>query len=271
MTYKEFPPPPALSQVVKSFWIFEANGLPNQSAVVRLMPFSCPRFVFHYKNQFYNRLNNTNGTVVPDSILNGHSGKYREYTVNGDFGLVGVYLYPYAPATLFQLPANEYFNQEISLQSIITSADFRILEDQVYNAPNNHIRINLLTSFLLDRLKRADSKAQPFNKIIKDIVNTDSAVTVNQLSAQYGISVKQLERKFVASVGLTPKAFSRITRFERTVNRIQTYERLTNLALDEGYYDQAHFNHEFRHFSGYTPSSLYEDGSQLMAHVCVRV
>lgn len=265
MTYKEFPPPPALSHMVRSFWILEGTNLPTDNFVVRLMPFSCPRFVFHYKNHFYHRLKNQIGRIVPDSVLNGHSNRFQEYLVNGDFGFVGVYLYPYAPACLFQLDAKDYFNQVLSLKSIINSAALGLLEEQIFHASDNESRINLMTLFLLDQLKLNVRKPELHNDIIKHMVNNGCTDSINNLTEKHGLSVKQLERKFISSIGLTPKSFSRIVRFQRAIKQIQNSQSLTILALDQGYYDQSHFNHEFKHFSGFSPSSFYKDGGRLMA------
>ena len=64
----------------------------------------------------------------------------------------------------------------------------------------------------------------------------------------------QLERRFLWEVGLTPKRLSRIVRFQRAIDLLRTTdERWAAVALDCGYYDQAHLNREFRDFAGQSP------------------
>jgi methylphosphotriester-DNA--protein-cysteine methyltransferase len=70
------------------------------------------------------------------------------------------------------------------------------------------------------------------------------------------LSQKTLIARFQKRVGLAPKMLGRVFRFQRALQAMaQPAARdLTGLALDAGYYDQAHFNHEFRQFSGLTPT-----------------
>ena len=73
-----------------------------------------------------------------------------------------------------------------------------------------------------------------------------------------GWSERYFSRQFEEQIGLTPKMLGRILRFHRAVRRLsgRGEVRLVELALDCGYYDQAHFTHDFREFSGVTPSEL---------------
>ncbi len=231
------------------------------------MPYSCPRFVFHYKNHFYLKSNDEKSDLVPDAILNGHSSSFREYSVKGDFGLVGVNLYPYAPNVLFNLRGREFFNQTLSLNSILSDSTFNLLQKKLYNCISNEDRINTLSDFLIEQFSKKSQKLERHNEMIKQIVMAGAPNVIGQASAQYGFSVKQIERKFIAEIGLTPKLFSRIVRFQDSLTQIQQYEKLTNLALDAGYYDQAHFIHEFKYFSGLSPSSFVGTGAKTIADV----
>jgi len=60
---------------------------------------------------------------------------------------------------------------------------------------------------------------------------------------------------FKSNVGLTPKAFSKITRFQKTIREIEASKKISwsGIAFDTGYYDQAHFINDFKNFSGFTP------------------
>ena len=61
-------------------------------------------------------------------------------------------------------------------------------------------------------------------------------------------------RRFREHVGLPPKALARILRFERAAERLRGGADLSDAALDSGYYDQAHFNRDFKAFAGVTPT-----------------
>ena len=77
------------------------------------------------------------------------------------------------------------------------------------------------------------------------------------------ISRKHLNNLFDAHIGLTPKTYARMFRFRRVVDLVQRGHGLdwTRIAMSCGYYDQAHFNHEFREFSGMSPGEYAAAGS----------
>jgi transcriptional regulator GlxA family with amidase domain len=77
------------------------------------------------------------------------------------------------------------------------------------------------------------------------------------------ISRKHLNDLFDAHIGLTPKTYARMFRFRRVVDLVQRGQGLdwTHIAQSCGYYDQAHFNHEFREFCGMSPSEYAAAGS----------
>jgi AraC-like DNA-binding protein len=92
----------------------------------------------------------------------------------------------------------------------------------------------------------------------KRIVESSGLVTIGALVDETGWSQKHLISQFREHIGLAPKTFARVMRFGRAVNRLRRREHtsLTELALDCGYYDQSHFDRDFRTFAGVTPTDL---------------
>ena len=92
----------------------------------------------------------------------------------------------------------------------------------------------------------------PVQRIIRSAAGT---TRMDELSRQAGVSTRQLRRLFLAETGLTPKHLFRILRFRAAVQQMTPRSDFASLALEAGYYDQAHFINEFREFSGgYTPA-----------------
>jgi methylphosphotriester-DNA--protein-cysteine methyltransferase len=77
--------------------------------------------------------------------------------------------------------------------------------------------------------------------------------SVSSVAGVLGVSERQLERRFLARIGVTPKRFATLRRFERAVARATIAPSLTAAALDAGYYDQSHFIRDFRRFAGSSP------------------
>jgi AraC-like DNA-binding protein len=80
--------------------------------------------------------------------------------------------------------------------------------------------------------------------------------SIDDVAYKIGVSRRHLERKFINSVGISPKLYSRIIRFHYANKMLNTInvDSLISIALDSGYYDQAHFCRDYKKFSGTTPS-----------------
>ena len=78
---------------------------------------------------------------------------------------------------------------------------------------------------------------------------------ISQLSRELGVSRKHVAELFRAEIGLQPRVYSRIARFNRALAALASDESLAAIAADCGYVDQAHFHYEFRQFSGVTPGT----------------
>ncbi len=93
---------------------------------------------------------------------------------------------------------------------------------------------------------------------------TGGALSIDQLSTSVGISPRSLERRFVREVGVPPKVYSRLVRFQRAVAALSTGDRrLIEVALDSGYSDQAHFTREFHSFAGVPPTRWLTNEQEL--------
>jgi AraC-like DNA-binding protein len=103
------------------------------------------------------------------------------------------------------------------------------------------------------------------------IVAAPEALTMEALSRDLGYSQKHFIHLFKNHVGVTPKSFLRIMRFNKTLNEIAGAAEIhwSALALDCGYYDQAHFIGDFKKFSGYTPEEYMARRSELPNYVVV--
>jgi AraC-like DNA-binding protein len=109
-------------------------------------------------------------------------------------------------------------------------------------------------SFLRERIARPNDAVVTAVDII---VNDGGATPVQTISERLGISHKHLVELFTRTVGLSPKRFARLIRLERAIAESQTHSmNWTAVAHECGFHDQAHFNREFKRFTGVTPSEF---------------
>ena len=111
---------------------------------------------------------------------------------------------------------------------------------------------------LLEAELVSTSESDVVRKMSAYIVQRGGQVRVDDLAFDAAMSARQLRRVFLEQMGLTPKHFCRVIRFRHSLPRLRGTPRgdWTQVALDCGYYDQAHFINEFREFSGYTPGEF---------------
>jgi AraC-like DNA-binding protein len=95
---------------------------------------------------------------------------------------------------------------------------------------------------------------------VSRILEDPGDISIRKIADKTGYSQKHLIKLFRNHVGVTPKAFMKIIRFQLAISDIEKgrVKGWAGLALDCGYYDQAHFIHDFREFSGFTPRQLLD-------------
>jgi transcriptional regulator GlxA family with amidase domain len=132
------------------------------------------------------------------------------------------------------------------------------LTDRISMAATMASRIAIVEEMLLTAL--ADNRHEDVlvDRALRLIDRDASELKIADLASAIGTSTRELGRRFENAVGVSPKKFSRVTRFVRALHRLREcrQETLTYVAVASGYYDQAHFIHEFREFAGITPGEL---------------
>lgn len=255
MTYYQVAPSPALAQYVRFFWILEGELAAGTSYIHRSMADGSAEMIFHYKGLF-DTLVGPNPSSVRSGI-DGQSNRFRRYQVNESFGIFGAYLYPFAVPALLGHSAAALTNQMPDLHTLLAQAG-RDLEEQIMTADSNQLRVTILSAFLLDRLLKKQQPAPAIFSSISYIIQTRGMVDVNTLAGQYYLSTRQFERNFKEFAGFSPKLYSRIIRFQSAIAQYgHTGKSLTDIAYDCGYYDQSHFIHDFKEFSGLHPRHYF--------------
>jgi AraC-like DNA-binding protein len=132
------------------------------------------------------------------------------------------------------------------------------LADRLRDAPGWEARLDVLDSVVRARLSRGTEPTSEVAWAWRRLVATAGRVRVGDLARELGWSRKRLAARFREQIGLPAKACARILRFRRAVRLLERDDvtRFTEIALDCGYFDQAHLNRDFRRFAGSTPSEF---------------
>jgi AraC-like DNA-binding protein len=167
-----------------------------------------------------------------------------------DFTILGMRLF-------LGRPLADLTNRGVGLEDIL-GADGRRVTMELHDAGRWQDRFDLLDREIGARIAAAKKPAPEVLCTWKRIVDSRGLVSIGALVNETGWSQKHLISQFREHIGLAPKAFARVMRFGHAVERLRRgkHASLTDLALDCGYYDQSHFDRDFRVFSGVTPTDL---------------
>jgi len=263
MKYQKIKPPKELAHYVQFFWILEENLTCDFPFVHRALAESCPELIFYFKGQFDILSTNEKTDKTFLSGIFGQSQQYRTFETKADFGILGVYLFPYSIPELFGLPANELSNQYLDIQDLC-GKEGKFLEEKVMLATNNRNRINLISDFLVARLQKPKSEYRNIITSIWKIITTKDSISIPLLATESNLSRRQFERKFIEHSGFSPKSYLNIVRFNSILNENSAKNKsLTQIAYDFGFYDQSHFIQDFKKFSGFCPSEYFNKNDGL--------
>jgi AraC-like DNA-binding protein len=170
---------------------------------------------------------------------------------------VEVRLTPLGAHRLLRLPMHHLANAVVELDDVLGPESDRLAE-RLYDAPDWAARFDLLDAALAARLAQARPASPGVAWAWGRLLATHGAVTVADLTGELGCSRRHLAAQFREQIGLPPKLLGRILRFDRVVAllRQQEPQRWAEVAYACGYYDQAHFNRDFRQFAGATPTAF---------------
>lgn len=129
----------------------------------------------------------------------------------------------------------------------------RRLEGQLIEQPNLPEQVNLLTDYLTRSLLHSTG-LNPIVEYVVEVINKQNGlVNLSEVSRRSGYSHRYVDKQFLAHVGVTPKLFARLIRFQTTFRHLINQPALQQADLYQTYYDQPHYIHEFKHFTGYSP------------------
>jgi AraC-like DNA-binding protein len=172
---------------------------------------------------------------------------------------VGVHFKPWGPAPFLPMPAAELCDRPVTLEQVWGRPAIAELRDRLAMADGPHEMLTLLEEELMRRLH--DTIGLGLVRHTSTVIAaTGGAMAIGDLTEAAGVSSTHLAQRFKELIGVTPKRLARSYRFATTVLAIDFAEPIDwgEVAAGAGYFDQAHFGHEFREFTGLTPSRYAE-------------
>lgn len=248
MNYQVIPSPRHLRRLVQFFWMYQESSHGEPASTFRIFPDGRPGIIVNCcpGNSVHH---DAHGVRLPDAFIYGQSTRYLNNYSRGHIQTFGVCLSPLALPAILASPAAEITDSQVDF-SLVNSA----LVEQVILSPTFKNRVEIMSEYLSRCAYLREPKAD-LTALVANILREYGSLAVRQEYRLFHLSERQLVRKFESHVGVTPKAFARIARFQAALDRLRygSYSRLSDVAFDLNYSDQSHFVREFRQFSGLTP------------------
>ena len=243
---RRFPPKPVLRPYIFCYWVYYGDFPLNSPFSLSSIPDGCTDLYFDCVN--YSGLN--------------FSGIYDRQDENsgfisGKFMLFGINFLPGMFHKFFNHPMKEFKNSASSLELLVGSS-VNELSQRLFEAKDIETKIEISEKFLLKRLEKLDlAEDGRYLTALNDIYKNNGLIKLNEL-IKNDSNQRHLRRVFDANIGLSPKAFGNIIRFQSLMRELVKTERVdwSDLYYKYGYYDQAHFINEFKKRVGKPPSKI---------------
>lgn len=232
---------------VRYYWSLKCDEPFN----VLTFPIGCPQMIFHRGSPL----------VIPELSTSQHrftiSGQVNfpaHIASKGNTEMIVAVFYPHTFGMFIDTSPLAFYNQEISGYDI-ENKRLNMLADKVFECPDIQTAISLIEQWLMSRISHSQN-IDRFGAVLSTILHSKSA-SVEKLATIACLGKKQFERLFRQYVGMNPKEYGRIVRFQRALRMMQLgYSNYAGIAYATGYADQSHFIRDFLLFCGLTPKQL---------------
>jgi AraC-like DNA-binding protein len=259
MVCRTYIPRPPLSDFVEVFWHYDGPDPPHSRE--RCLPTGTVEIVVNLSDneaRAYDRRDAYRPRSFRGPLVCGaHSGFFVIDTA-GQRSTMGVHFKP-GGAFPFLGSAGELRDALVPLEAL-WGARAAELRDRLLDAATAQTRFRVLEQALLARATRLSGRHPAVALALDEFQKAPQRLRVSEVARWSGISHRRFIRAFDEEVGLTPKLFCRIQRFQRALRLVENGQRVewADVALGCGYFDQAHLINDFRAFSGVTPTAYLE-------------
>lgn len=231
----------------------------DEELVNRVLPDTSIAIAFRFKGEV-NFLSNDQPNHLPLSVISGLRKSFRLINYLKGSAAIIVQFKEAGASAFFRQPLYELFEQSISLDNLIPLEKIRIIEERLAGAKHDNERIALIEELLLSKIFNIQPD-ELVSSAVQKIFATRGSIKIKELSNTMHLSQDAFEKRFRRTIGTTPKQFSSIVRMKAVIQSIQKNQTFTDLAYDSGFFDQAHFNKEFKLFTGQPPTDFFRSPS----------
>lgn len=256
MLHRLYFPHPPLSTFVENIWYYEGYN-PGHTRE-KILPDGAIELIIDLKEtpqRIYDDEASLNFRPCKKAWISGERTKYIVIGVQGG-SMIGVRFRPGGAHPFFRFPISELSDSVIELD-LIWGRLIEDIRDQLLEVSTPEEKLQRFESLLLKQVLRPLEPNRLISFAVHQLQQSPQFIAIRDLANTIGITQKHLISQFERIVGLRPKVFARVCKFQNVLKLIEQANRIewTRISYECGYYDQSHFIKEFQKFSGVNPST----------------
>lgn len=260
MFYNRIPPKKSLSKLIDCYWVVE-----NEDETIfeqKIIPDGFPEIIFHYGDEYKINISGE-WKVQSKSLLAGQIRNHFLLENTGVSGMIGIKFKPAGITQLFGLNMVDLTDAVVDLDSKLKN-ELEPLSQKMNSKTSFQETTTVLNAFFEGLLAEESENDLIINHAIELIFQENGMISISDLVKKTGVNERKLERLFRKYIGLSPKFYSRIIRFNYIFQLVQEKKmNWSELAQLSGFYDQSHFISNFQEFTGEDPSKYFFDDPTL--------
>lgn len=259
--YKVYNPPASLGTLVRELQVYHANWNEEDS-----LP---PPFITCLANteqNLYFYLNDPVKLVVavgkeipiPPVVITGPKYKTAGLLFGKNHLMIKVAFHPTGTYRLLGIPMQQTVNTGLNAAEFWGN-DVNEIVEQLRQSSSYDMMIEMICRFIEQRFDRSCRPEEPIDNVAIQMLNPSNNYSLEEWAAKACLSLRQFERNFITRVGISPKLFIRIVRFEHAmkIKNDCPDKSWSEIALESGYTDSSHLLKEFKEFAEFPPSRFY--------------
>ena len=271
MNYQTFEPHPDLDSIVKCYWTLEVPAQENIQRQ-RILPDGCIELFFILGDDVKRYTSEDDFLIQPRAMVLGQITDSFYIEPTGYVKTFAVRFYPQGFSSITTIPIKELANKETSLEIFFGKSDTKNLSEKIIKADSTEKKIQIIERFIFANINKKITIDNIVRETVDTIFLTKGKVSIKTILEDSSSRRRQLERKFLKQIGISPKQLGRVVRLQTVLKMLLDKEpgSITKIAYENEYYDQAHFIKDFREFTGTTPKEFLGDEELALSSLLYR-
>ena len=255
---------PLLKSYIRFFWEIHIDNanlnhklIPQRNISLRFNMNDTPQYVI--LNGEEHLLEHAYFSGLHDHFINAH------LKINGKIDTLGICFFPDGFFPFINFPVAECKNQVLGAAEVGLKT-YKTISEKIKEVPHVEERLEILEKELVLFLTKNIGASENFRRIFNVLKQTENPLQIAEFCNRNTIGKRTLERLYNKYLGIPATTFAKLNRFHNSMNQLLSndFTKLSDLAFDNGYFDQMHFIRDFKRFTGDTPKSFIRQNNSIL-------